>query len=70
MTSLVKYYQPHIIFEFKTSDGKVVEGKANIHDNIPIGKSSQSRKVSVDVGNRQCVGDIIPIKIAYKITDR
>lgn len=69
-THLVKYFQPHIVFEFKTSDGKVVEGIENIFDNIPVGKSSQSHKVRINVGDRQCVGEIKPIKFGYKITDK
>lgn len=69
-THLVKYFQPHIVFEFKTSDGKLVEGIENIYDDIPVGKSSQSHRVSINVGDRQCVGEIKPIKFGYKITDK
>lgn len=68
-TPKTKYYQPHIVFEFKTTDGKIIDGSVNIQQDIAVGKSSESYSISITVGNRRCIEDVIPIKFAYKIAD-
>ena len=58
------YFDPVIIFEFTTSDGKKIEGKGDIWD-ILVGKSSSAEDVHIDAGLRTCVGEVIPIRIEY-----
>ncbi len=60
-------YSPCIVFEIKTSDGKVIEKKVNIYDDILIGKSSIPKVVRAEVSyksDRYCIS-FKPIRIQH-----
>ncbi len=61
-------YNPEIVFEIKTSDGKTIEKIARISDDILVGNSSTPKEVNAKVSyasNRYCVS-FKPIRIQGK----
>lgn len=46
-----------LVFEFQTSDGKVIQESVDLWDNLGVGKSLKAREIKTDVGlNRFCTG--------------
>lgn len=59
-------FDPSLIFEFTTSDGKKIESSETLFHKILIGKSSSANSVSIDAGLRVCTGEVKPIRIDYR----
>ena len=58
-------FEPSLIFEFSTSDGKKIEFSNLMRDNILVGKSTEEQIIRIDAGIRICVGEVKPIRIDY-----
>ena len=62
------YMLSSIVFEFTTSDNKMIEASAGFFTNgssaLLIGKSTQAETVRIDAGNRFCVS-VKPIRIEF-----
>ena len=61
-------FDPSLIFEFSTSDGKIIEASETMFDNILVGKSTEAKRVDINAGIRICVGEVKPIRINYRKT--
>lgn len=59
-------FDPSLVFEFTTSDGKKIEVPETLMKNILAGKSTPQERVNVNVGSRTCVGEVKPIRIQYR----
>ncbi|MBN8699656.1 MAG: hypothetical protein J0L54_08575 [Chitinophagales bacterium] len=64
----VEEFDPSLIFEFSTIDGKKIEVSETMLDNILVGKTTQARKVRAEVGFKTCSSEIKPIRIQYRKT--
>lgn len=57
---------PTISFEIKTNNGKVIQTKQRIDENLLAGYSTSGKTVSQYVGEKRYCTDIKPVKIAYE----
>ncbi len=62
----IKDGEPSLIFEFTTADGKKIQKPQFFYDDISVGRSSEVRNLSIDVGLRNCDGEVKPVRIQYK----
>ena len=63
-----EYFDPSIVFEFTTTDGKKMEASMDLDKNILSRKSSAAESVYIRAGDRVCVGEVKPIRIEYRKT--
>lgn len=57
---------PRLIFEFTATDGKKFEIEEPMISDIYVGKSSEAREVTANIGLQTCVGTIRPIAVRYR----
>lgn len=62
-------FDPSLIFEFTTSDGKKIEASQNMDENILVGKSTQAKIVRIQAGARLCLGEIKPVRVQFRSTN-